>query len=830
MMSIMALWFVVHTVCGALSPQAAGRTLMYLAMTDRFHDGRSDNNGLAGAQGGAVCFNRSNPEKFHGGDFVGMGEKVDYLVDLGIGTIWITPWFKQGTYVKPDTNVTLCHYHGYYAELNRNFDTTPEPSFGTVADLRQLLTKLHDSGLKVVMDVVLNHAAFTSDVYQAHLRAVNNSSSTNAGDWFRSVPECDYRSVDKGMIDCAIFSYMPDFIQETPAVAVYLRGLVAAWLAAYDFDALRVDTVKHVRDEFFEAHFFPVVRALSVDWSSNWVVAEIYNYDARSYVDYCTCNVSAPALSANPRCTHGEFDGVLNFAFYGALIGTVAQGASTNELARTVADVVQRLGLVATVRSGVFLDNHDLWRFVDQVAAAAPSTHTQHDLRERLFAALTLLVTLPGIPILYYGTELGMRGRTDPDNRRDMPPWAWTSAQRVAAQAAGLVAPLEFVADPDRTFRHTQRCAALRRAIPALGDGGRYVELWRQGLTPGAPDVFVFLRSDALSSRAVVFFNNERYAVRFVAPVLGGRNDYTAATASDQLLFATDGVVLVNRQTSCTNGCGPSVAVTTDGLLPFSRFPPKEVGVYTPRLERDPMATLCRVTFQIVADPAWLAATPGTAFYLVGSLPELGLAEVLLSGETVVRWQTERGVRLREGPGCGGAGTGCGYSVTIRHLSRGLLGVQWKPVIRSVAAPTTTAPSLLWQRGANLVCSWGDTATATCDGGVFVAEGSPAVTFAIVAPANERYVLTGSHVALGTWNPAQGIPMKLEDGLCQGWCSFVSAYAVRFPRSAGPIEWKPTRLTGNQGYAWQTGDNNRCSWADNDTSRRCTGATTQIYF
>lgn len=141
------------------------------------------------------------------------------------------------------------------------------------------------------------------------------------------------------------------------------------------------------------------------------------------------------------------------------------------------------------------IDNHDVPRFANEPGWGVP----EDEIRRRHVLALDLLFTLPGIPQLYFGDELGLYGGGDPDNRRDMPAWATSAAGRAGPH------PGEAVAGAAQVFERVAKLARLRSTTPALADGA-YRELWRQN---GAnnPNVYAFARGAGEGARVVVVSN-----------------------------------------------------------------------------------------------------------------------------------------------------------------------------------------------------------------------------------------------------------------------------------------------------------------------------------
>ena len=172
------------------------------------------------------------------------------------------------------------------------------------------------------------------------------------------------------------------------------------------------------------------------------------------------------------------------------------EGGSVDRIADAVQAGINRLGMDRALDLVIFADNHDVPRFANEPGLGV----SEDEIRRRTMLSLDLVFTLPGIPQLYYGDELGMYGGRDPDNRRDLPVWATTAAGRAQPH------PGEAVAGSAKVFERVQKLAALRKTVPALIDGP-YRELWRQN-GPQNPNVFAFARGSGADARLMVINND----------------------------------------------------------------------------------------------------------------------------------------------------------------------------------------------------------------------------------------------------------------------------------------------------------------------------------
>ncbi|ADV66267.1 alpha-amylase family glycosyl hydrolase [Deinococcus maricopensis] len=424
------------------------KQVIYLALPDRFSNGNTGND----SAGQPNCFDRASATKFHGGDLQGLRSKLGYLRDLGATTLWLTPVYKQVGLV----NGNSCGYHGYWPDYTNPNDTAIEPKLGTASDLTGLISDLHAGGQKFMMDMVANHAGYGARIV------------TQQPGWF-------HNNCTGDDVNCPLAG-LPDFRQEDSAVAAYLTGLSQAWTSAYAIDGIRMDTAKHVPLNYWQTSWVPGVLQTR---PNTFLLAEAFLDGSASQL--------RPFLDAG-------FDSTFAFPTRSALVSSVARNGSLDLLAGKVQDTLGTLGLNRALLQVNLLDNHDVQRFLNEPGYGVPET----DIRARYSLALTALMTIPGIPQLYYGDELGMYGGNDPDNRRDMPAWAWTDAGRATAQSGYLAGG----GTPKTTYDLTKQLIGIRTGNEALWKGG-YAELWRPN---GGQNALAFYRSSG-ASRMVVVLN-----------------------------------------------------------------------------------------------------------------------------------------------------------------------------------------------------------------------------------------------------------------------------------------------------------------------------------
>lgn len=331
------------------------RDSIYFLMTDRFYDGDKTNN---------MNVIRDDLTQYQGGDFQGVIDKLDYIKDLGFTAIWISPVVKND----------IGGYHGYWAD---DFYKTNE-HFGSLEKLKELVKKAHEKGIKVIVDLVVNHTG-------PGFSKVNDSKYAN---WFHPrIDISDYN--DQKQVENGWLAGLPDLNQENPEVSKYLIDMSKWWIKETGIDGYRLDTFRHVPKDFW----ITFSKEIKKVYPGFYLIGEVFSGDP-SYVG---------------GYQDSGADGFLDFPTYYAA-NDVFKG---DKPASYLGEMINNEGSIYKNRNlmGTFIDNHDVPRFVAQI----------YNLKdEKLKSALTFMMTYTGIPVMYYGTEIGMDGGTDPDNRRNM--------------------------------------------------------------------------------------------------------------------------------------------------------------------------------------------------------------------------------------------------------------------------------------------------------------------------------------------------------------------------------------------------------------------------
>lgn len=388
--------------------------VIYFAVTDRFFDGDKSNNDAYGV--GDYDTSDKGGSSYHGGDFAGLNEKLDYLKDLGVNTIWITPIVENITDDQPDaeTGMHTYGYHGYWAsdftKLNKHL--------GTEEEFAALIEAAHSRGMKLMVDVVLNHAGYGTENY------FNNILKDEDGNTIKMLR--DSSNTVSGDDKQDALSDLPDFVTEDAEVRNQLIKWQTDWMEKYKIDYYRVDTVKHVD---------------STTWSAFKNSLTEVNPDFKMIGEYSGAGYANTAGELGT----GSMDALLDFDFNDFAKDFVGGKISTVENSL----LKRNAALNNTATMGNFLNNHDDDTL--QELLVKKSGFSEEEAYNLMKVAATLQITAKGQPIIYYGDELGQAGANDwpyQTNRRDFD-WKELEAQK---------------ADSNSIYNHYKTMLSIRNA------------------------------------------------------------------------------------------------------------------------------------------------------------------------------------------------------------------------------------------------------------------------------------------------------------------------------------------------------------------------------
>jgi glycosidase len=470
--------------------------VLYLIMPDRFANGDPTNDEPTEFPG---SHDRANPRTWHGGDLRGIRDHLDYLQDLGVTTLWLTPVVKNGA---------TEDYHGYGAVDLYSVD----PHLGTLDDYKDLVSAAHQRRMKIFFDSVPNHVGqrhpwvarpplpdWFHGTPQKHIDSYSRVKKSFYGpqektptpyDPFEALADPHApQSLRRNLTDRWFFGFLPDLNTENPTVTQYLQQNILWWLESTGLDGLREDTFPYVSRKFWSdwhAKLHQIYPRLTT-------IGEVFHPDP-----------TVTSFFVGAKKGWDDIDSglttVFDFPLFFAIRDVLLRGAPAGR----IANVLRQDSLYPHPELLVpFFANHDIPRF-----ASADGTTP-----DKLKLAFGLVLTLRGIPQLYYGDELGMTGLADPDNRHDFP-GGWKEDLNNSFTAEGRTPEQQYI------FATVQKLLKLRRQHPALV-GGKLTHLFSDD------SAYVFMRQSD-EERILVVFNNARESRALSVPIL----DTPAAGAS----------------------------------------------------------------------------------------------------------------------------------------------------------------------------------------------------------------------------------------------------------------------------------------------------------
>lgn len=406
------------------------------------------------------------------GDFSGLTQKLDYLndgdpntsTDLGVTALWLMP-------IHPSPS-----YHGYDVTDYKGIN----PDFGTMADFQAFLDAAHARGIRVIIDYVMNHSS-SQHPWFIDSRSGPTADKRNWYRWTSSDPGYNgpwgqpvWHNWGQNFFYGLFWSGMPDLNYEEPAVKAAMFESATYWLDTVGVDGFRLDAVKYIYEDgstlentpetftFFQdfrQHYSPTAPDAVMVGEAWTTTSNVIPYVEDDRLDFCF-----------------EFD--LSYEILGAVNAQDANGLQAQ---------IQRVyDSYPYLQWGTFLSNHDQNRVMEVVG----------DDSEAAKLAASLYLTLPGVPFLYYGEEVGMNGaKPDPDIRR---PMQWSAGPQAGFSQGTPWRPLNAnytsrnvqtqQGDPQSIWNRYQRLIQVRQQSPALRRG--YLE----GLTVDNPQVMAFMR------------------------------------------------------------------------------------------------------------------------------------------------------------------------------------------------------------------------------------------------------------------------------------------------------------------------------------------------
>jgi glycosidase len=456
--------------------------VMYFTFVDRFVNGSAANDKPL------TDPTLKSPANWWGGDWAGVKSKIDdgYFASLGVNTLWLTvPMDNSESVGVGDDGQNYSGYHGYWP---RNLDM-PESRFGTMDELKALIADAHMNKMRIILDYAMNHVHKDSPIWSAH----------QSDGWFNPLMVNNQQCIcgssvcpwDGNMAKvCWFRDYLPDFNFSNADARKYSVDNALWWIQTTGCDGFRLDAIKHV-----ELQWLTDLRARlnsdvePVTGQHVYLVGETFTGDQgliKSFID-------------PKNMLDGQFDFPLRANVNGAIL--TRQEAMKDLIAFMDANANEYGSAVMST----FIGNHDVPRVIhfaedtpewtdvwadgkDRAWTNQPSLPSTSSAFERVSVAMAILMTNQGIPLIYYGDEVGQAGAGDPDNRR---PMQWTG----------------YSAGQQLLLGRVQKLGTIRAAHPALRKGTRATlssgtDTWAYSMTSGSDVVYVAVnRGD--SSQAV---------------------------------------------------------------------------------------------------------------------------------------------------------------------------------------------------------------------------------------------------------------------------------------------------------------------------------------
>jgi len=458
--------------------------VIYLIMPDRFANGDPTNDDPDISRG---LFDRNKPRSYHGGDFQGIIDHLPYLKSLGVTAIWMTPIYDNANRLNPREvyrGEAATGYHGYGAVDYYGV----EEHFGSVNLLRKLVGEAHRNGIKVIQDQVANH------VGPSHPWVLDSPKPT----WFHGTADSHLAlsfeiwtitdphasaNLRIPVLEGWFGGVLPDMNQSDPDVAQYEIQNTLWWVGTAGFDGIRQDTVPYVNRSFWRDW----TAALKREYPHLRAVGEVLDPD--------------PTITSFYQAGKRQFDGidtgidsVFDYPAYFRLRDVFARGEQLDLLPKAFAKdrLYSDPGSLVT-----FLDDHDVRRFMSEQGATLESLKT----------ALTVLFTMRGIPLLYYGDEIAMPGADDPDNRHDFP-GGWRGDPHNAFEQSGRTP------EQNAIFDHVRKLTALRSQLEPLRHGDMTTltvtkNTWVYARETGGASAIVVVNNETESERICLRFHRD---------------------------------------------------------------------------------------------------------------------------------------------------------------------------------------------------------------------------------------------------------------------------------------------------------------------------------
>ncbi|MEO5998848.1 MAG: glycoside hydrolase family 13 protein [Chitinophagaceae bacterium] len=450
---------------------------IYLLMPDRFANGDTSNDKFTKMKDPTA--DTRNPYLRHGGDFKGITNHLDYLAELGVTALWLTPVIENDELLKQEAPDRMqAGYHGYHFTDHYKID----PRFGGNDGYIRFSRDVHQGGMKLIQDAVYNHISDDHWMYK----------DLPAKDWLNNWPfytnsshkeeplyDPHSAAIDrKLLLDGWFTPFLPDLNQRNPFLANYLIQHAIWSTEMFSLDAWRIDTYKYNDQAFMNR----CNQALLKEYPNIHLFGESTASNPLALSYFVRSNINFPFKSNLP----GTLDFPLNYAINDALNQPFTWDGGVNKLYQTVGQDIVYADPMKLVTS---LDNHDMDRFLSVIG---------EDFA-KFKMGVTWLLTTRGIPSWYYGTEILMKNTKNPSDaevRRDFPGgFPGDKENKFTAQGRNE--------KENEAFEYTRKLANYRKNNQALHSGKLMQYVPQDG-------VYVYFRYNAVKSVMVVTNTNDK--------------------------------------------------------------------------------------------------------------------------------------------------------------------------------------------------------------------------------------------------------------------------------------------------------------------------------